>query len=67
MASAFNHDKGENPYTLSLKDTFEGKPVVYHASFHPLNNTGKTTAPIVGGNLCLLAHGIGSNAELQRH
>lgn len=64
MCSAFNHDKGENIYTLSLKDVIEGKPTVFYSDYHPLNNPGKTTARITGGNLCLLAHGIGSNAEL---
>lgn len=64
MASAFNNDKGENAYTLSLKDVLEGKPTVYQCNYHPLNNTGRITAPVVGGNLSLLVHGIGTNAEI---
>lgn len=64
MAGAFNQEKRENAYILSLKDTLEGKPTVYQSPFHPLNNSGKTTAELVGGNLCLLAHGIGTNAEI---
>lgn len=64
MCGAFHQDKGENMYTLSLKDVLEGKPTVFQADYHPLNNTGKVTAKITGGNLCLLAHGIGTNAEV---
>lgn len=65
MANAFNDDDGINRYTLSLKDTFEGKPVQYNCLPHKLNRTGKSKAPIVGGNLSLLAHSIGTNAELE--
>jgi muramoyltetrapeptide carboxypeptidase len=65
MANAFNDDDGINRYTLSLKDTFEGKPVQYNCLPHKLNRAGKSKAPIVGGNLSLLAHSIGTNAELE--
>lgn len=65
MCGAFNYTPKENPFTFSLKDTLEGKPTVYEAAYHPLNNPGKAKAPIVGGNLCLLAHGIGTNAEIE--
>lgn len=63
MAGAFNYDEPENRYTLSLKDSMEGKPVQYMAKSHVLNKIGKAKAPIVGGNLALLAHAIGTNAE----
>lgn len=65
MANAFNEDDGINRYTLSLKDTFEGKPVQYNCIPHQLNRVGKTIAPIIGGNLSLLAHSIGTNAAIQ--
>ena len=61
MAGAFND--GENRFTFSLKDTLEGKPVQYNSAAHPFNRTGKIKAPVIGGNLCLMAHSIGSNAE----
>lgn len=61
MAGAFND--GENRFTFSLKDTLEGKPVQYNSAAHPFNRTGKVKAPVIGGNLCLMAHSIGSNAE----
>lgn len=65
MANAFNDDNGINRYTLSLKDTLEGKPVQYNCTAYKLNKTGMSKAPIIGGNLSLLAHSIGTNAELE--
>jgi muramoyltetrapeptide carboxypeptidase len=64
MANAFNEGDGINRYTLSLKDTLEGKPTQYTCSANQLNRRGKTKAPVVGGNLSLLAHAVGTNAEL---
>lgn len=64
MANAFNEDNGINRYTLSLKDTLEGKPTQYTCSANQLNRRGKIKAPVVGGNLSLLAHAVGTNAEL---
>jgi muramoyltetrapeptide carboxypeptidase len=65
MGGAFNQKLKKNPFLLSLKDTLEGKPTVYETPYHPMNNPGKVKAPMVGGNLCLLAHGIGTNAEVE--
>jgi len=62
MSGAFNEDDGMNRYTLSLKDSLEGKPVHYNAAYHTFDTTGKATAQVVGGNLCLMAHAIGTNA-----
>ena len=64
MANAFNEDNGINRYTLSLKDSLEGKPVHYTAKPHTQNTYGKATAPMVGGNLSLLAHAVGTNADV---
>ena len=62
MAGAFNQDGGENRFILSLKDTLEGKPTSYSASHHPFNTLGKAKGKLIGGNLCIMAHAIGSNA-----
>lgn len=61
MAGAFNN--GETRFTFSLKDTLEGKPVHYTSATHPFNQIGKAKAAVIGGNLCLMAHCIGTNAE----
>ena len=63
MAGAFNKGNGEDRFTFSLKDTLEGKPVQYISTTHSFNRNGKVKAPVIGGNLCLMAHSIGSNAE----
>lgn len=63
MAGAFNNGNGEDRFTFSLKDSLEGKPVQYISAAHPFNKSGKVKAPVIGGNLCLMAHAIGSNAE----
>jgi len=65
MAGAFNHDEGINRYTLSLKDMMEGRPINYTSAPHPFDSPGKTEGVLVGGNLCILAHAIGSNAAYQ--
>jgi muramoyltetrapeptide carboxypeptidase len=62
MAGAFNQDDGENRFIFSLKDTLEGKPTCYTASHHPFNTPGKAKGQLIGGNLCIMAHAIGSNA-----
>lgn len=64
MANAFNQEFAENPSTLSLKDCLEGKSHSYLTPHHQYNRFGKAKAMLVGGNLCMLAHATGSNAEL---
>ena len=64
MASAFKLMNGKNKYVLSLKDTIEGKPTVYLAKPNKYNVLGKLKGKVIGGNLCLLAHSIGTNAEI---
>jgi muramoyltetrapeptide carboxypeptidase len=64
MAGAFNLMSGKNKYVLSLKDAIEGKPTVYMAKPNKFNVLGKVKSEVVGGNLCLLAHAIGTNAEI---
>jgi muramoyltetrapeptide carboxypeptidase len=64
MAGAFNLMSGKSKYVLSLKDTIEGKPTVYMAKPNKYNVLGKVKGEVIGGNLCLLAHAIGTNAEI---
>jgi muramoyltetrapeptide carboxypeptidase len=65
MAGAFNHDEGINRYTLSLKDMMEGRPIKYTSAPDIFDSSGKTEGVLVGGNLCIMAHAIGSNAAYQ--
>lgn len=63
MAAAFNDEGVNQPYVQSLKTTLEGTPADYEAPGHQLNREGKAKALLVGGNLCLLAHLIGTRSD----
>ncbi|MBO9612198.1 MAG: LD-carboxypeptidase [Dyadobacter sp.] len=47
----------------SLRQMLFGELPGYEVPVHRLNRTGQATAQVVGGNLCLLAHMIGSETE----
>jgi muramoyltetrapeptide carboxypeptidase len=47
----------------SLRQMLFGDLPAYEVPTHPLNRFGHATAQVVGGNLCLLAHMIGSETE----
>ena len=64
MAGAFNLQNGKSKYVRTLKDTLEGKPTIYLSKPEKHNLLGKAKGKLVGGNLCLLAHGMGTPSEL---
>jgi muramoyltetrapeptide carboxypeptidase len=47
-----------------LQDALFGKSIEYNYSTHKTNRLGKGTGKIIGGNLALLAHGIGSSSDI---
>lgn len=47
----------------SLRQILFGEMPAYDVPTRPLNRHGRATAQVVGGNLCLLAHMIGSETE----
>lgn len=65
MASAFNDGGYKNKYVQSIKAALEGKKATYTCKTHRLNQTGKATAELVGGNLALIAHLIGTKSDYQ--
>ncbi|MBV4356965.1 S66 peptidase family protein [Pinibacter aurantiacus] len=65
MAAAFNDEGYKNEYVLSLKETLEGKAMQYACPAHEFNKTGTASGELVGGNLALLAHLIGSKSEVK--
>lgn len=65
MAAAFNDGEFNNPYILSLKDALEGKPCHYECDAHAFNKAGETKGQLVGGNLSLLAHLIGTKSDFK--
>jgi muramoyltetrapeptide carboxypeptidase len=64
MAAAFNEGGFSQPYVQSLKTALEGTPADYEVAGHNLNKEGKAKGILVGGNLCLLAHLIGSGSDI---
>jgi muramoyltetrapeptide carboxypeptidase len=64
MAAAFSKGEDGAPYINALKDILEGRSTQYTAKSNALNKMGTVTAPIIGGNLCLIAHLIGSKNSL---
>lgn len=60
MAAAFNDEGYKNEYILSLKRALSGKIAKYSTEPHAYNITGSAAGELVGGNLSILAHLIGT-------
>lgn len=61
MANAFNQGGAKLPYVLSLQKALKGAKMQYNCLPHAFNQCGKATGVLMGGNLALVAHLIGSN------
>ncbi len=60
MAGAFNEEGFKNEFVGSLRNALEGKKIKYQAAPHELNRRGEAVGELVGGNLALLAHLVGT-------
>lgn len=65
MAGAFNDEGYKNEYVLSLKNTLEGKKIKYSCAVHEFNKKGEAIGELVGGNLALLAHLVGTDSDIK--
>ena len=65
MAAAFNDDGYKNEYVGSLKNALQGKKLKYQTPVHPFNRKGEAIGELIGGNLALLAHLVGSNSDMK--
>jgi muramoyltetrapeptide carboxypeptidase len=65
MAGAFNNGQSNNEWVLSLKHALAGKKANYKAAPHAHNKPGIATGKLVGGNLTLVAHAVGTVSGLQ--
>jgi muramoyltetrapeptide carboxypeptidase len=65
MAGAFNDPDKSNEYLLSLKNALTGKKISYQSASHPFNRKGEITGELIGGNLALLAHCIGTPSDFK--
>ena len=65
MAAAFDDGEETNRYILSIKKALAGEKAAYEASHHQFNNPGSAKGILVGGNLALLAHLIGTDSDIK--
>ena len=65
MAGAFNEEGFKNEFVLSLKNAMEGKKIKYACTPHDFNKKGEAVGELVGGNLSLLAHLVGTDSDLK--
>ncbi len=65
MAAAFNNGGAENEFIQSLKNAIEGKKAKYDCATHEFNKRGEAVGELVGGNLTLITHLIGTSSEIK--
>ena len=65
MAGAFNDEDVNNKFLTSLHKAVEGKHLSYKVPSHPFNRNGEAVGELVGGNLALIAHAIGTASDVK--
>jgi muramoyltetrapeptide carboxypeptidase len=65
MAGAFNNEGHKNKYVVSLKNALEGKKIKYSTPVHEFNKKGEAIGELIGGNLALLAHLVGTDSDIK--
>ncbi|HLD51711.1 MAG TPA: LD-carboxypeptidase [Sediminibacterium sp.] len=60
MANAFNEGGAKLPYVQSLQKALKGTKAKYTCTTHAMNQLGKASGVLMGGNLALIAHLVGS-------
>ncbi len=65
MAAAFNDDGYKSEYVQSLKNALEGKKLKYQCPVHEFNRKGEAVGELIGGNLALLAHLVGTGSDIK--
>ena len=65
MAAAFNDAGYVNRFVQSLRHALEGKKIKCACDPHEFNKKGEGIGELVGGNLTLLAHLVGSDSDIK--
>jgi muramoyltetrapeptide carboxypeptidase len=65
MASAFADAGYVNRFVQSLRQALEGRKIRYEWEGHPFNRRGEAIGELVGGNLALLAHAVGTDSDFK--
>jgi len=63
MAAAFNDAGYINRFVQSLRSALDGKKLKYTVDPHEFNRKGEAIGELIGGNLTLLAHLIGTDSD----
>lgn len=64
MAAAFNDGENKNEFIASLHKAITGKKAKYKCEMHSFNKQGTAVGELVGGNLSLLAHLVGTSSDI---
>jgi muramoyltetrapeptide carboxypeptidase len=64
MAAAFNDGVQGNEYIQSIRKAITGKKAKYNCASNILNKKGIATGQLVGGNVNLLSHGVGTISDI---
>jgi muramoyltetrapeptide carboxypeptidase len=67
MAAAFNDEGFKNEYITSLRKAITGKKANYKCAAHPFNKQGTAIGELIGGNLSLLVHLIGTASDIKTY
>jgi len=65
MAAAFNDAGYINRYVQSLRSALEGKKLRYACEPHEFNKKGEAIGELIGGNLSLIAHLVGTDSDIK--
>jgi muramoyltetrapeptide carboxypeptidase len=65
MASAFNDEGYKNSYVQSLQKVLSGEKIHYQCAAHPFNREGSAKGRLIGGNLSLIAHLLGTSSDIK--
>ena len=63
MANAFNEDGYKNEFVQSLRQALNGEKIKYHCAPHEFNKKGEAIGELVGGNLALMTHLLGTDSD----
>jgi muramoyltetrapeptide carboxypeptidase len=64
MAAAFADDRYKNEFIQSIRTALTGEKTNITCATHEFNKQGNAEAQLVGGNLSLIAHLIGTNSDV---
>ena len=65
MAAAFNNGENKNEFIDSLHKALVGKKSKYACKAHPFNKLGEAKGELIGGNLTLISHLIGTKSDIK--